>query len=209
MTDGRVQFNVRLSADVADQFREFVKSSEGKTDGTLGEHAENALLEYMDRDRDARVEEKVDRNRELLEELCDAVSEADGHTHTPDSDISEPSTSGSPTVERTRQIAKRLQSESDSVVSNDDVERAIVDIAGGHDQTVKKYKSELRRRGLCFEHPNRNSDLWYLDRGKWFSAVTRHAKSTPSPRKTTEKIVEDYPVTVQAIDGQLEVVTNE
>jgi hypothetical protein len=207
MSDDREQFNVRLPAEVADRFRAFVKEVEGKNEGTLGEHVETALLEYMDRGRDTRIEEKIDANRELIEQLQQTLSEETGHTHTPESGFSEPDTSGSPTVERTRKIAERLQSQAEIGVENEQVERAIVDLAGGHDQTVRKYKTELRRRGLLFEHPNDDSPMWYLEREPWFNAVKSYALETPDPEGTVSKVVDEYPVKTRQIADDLEVVS--
>jgi hypothetical protein len=207
MSDDRVQFNVRVNEKIADEFRAFVDDIEGKNDGTLGKHAEQAFLEYMDRGRDSRIEEKIEQNRELIEQIHDALSEADGHTHTPESGFSEPDTSGSPTVERTRKIAERLQGEGEIGVDTEQVERAIVDLAGGHGQTLRKYKSELRRRGLLFEHPNDDSPMWYLEREPWFHAVKKYASATPDPEGTVSKVVDEYPVKTRQIADDLEVVS--
>jgi hypothetical protein len=216
MSDDRDQFNVRLNAEVADRFRAFVQEAEGKTDGTLGEHVETALLEYMDRDRGSRIEDKIDQNRELIEQLHQTLSEGDGHTHTPESGFSgsqtqpqTPNTSGSPTVERTRKIAERVYDLTEVSAPTEQVERAIVDIAGGHDQTVQKYKKELRRRGLLFEHPSENADLWYVDRSEWAERVKNYARATPDAEGTADKVAEKYPLKFKNIDGSLRVVANE
>jgi hypothetical protein len=95
-------------------------------------------MEYLDHDRTARVEEKVDRVLTLLED-----SE---HTHTSDS-------SQQSVPQKARDIARRIYQNHETPVQGKDVEIAIEDIAGGDDRTIEKYKEQLKKRELLYAHP--------------------------------------------------------
>ena len=49
-------FTVKIDPEVAEKFRDFVTEIHGTTYGELGREVERALLEYMDKDRYARIE---------------------------------------------------------------------------------------------------------------------------------------------------------
>ena len=117
----------------------------------------DALLEYLDFDRYARIESQVRKNRDLLERTL-SVLEDDEHTHTRvDATASVP--------EKARTIARRIHANHDTPVSGADVEIAIEDIGGGVDRTVVKYKDQLKKRGLLYEHPMQ--PVWTDEREVW------------------------------------------
>jgi len=131
--------SVRVDPDVWSEFREQIDEWDGENPGHVGYHVEQALQEYIDTDRYARIEDKVDS-------VLAHVSDGGGaHTHT--------TTQASETVERARQIYRRLADNHGLVVKDGDVIRAVEDIAGADDRTVQKYKEVLKRRSLLFEHP--------------------------------------------------------
>jgi len=203
MSRDTVQLNVRVDSDVVEQFRAYTREHRGQIRGEMGQLVENALVEYMDNDRTARVEDVVRENNDLLNELADTLSEAGGHTHTPSDSVS----GGSETVEKTHEIKERLDANHGTGLTEAELNRAITDIAGGHPQTKQKYRNELKQRGLAFEHPNDHSDVWFLDREPWFAQVKAYASSTPSPEKTIDDILTDYDVQTRKVDGRLELVS--
>lgn len=123
-----------LTDEEASQLSEWADKS-GKSESAL---LREAVIEYLDNGRGARIEEKVDR---VLSLLGDAE-----HTHTRDG----PSQS---VPEKARSIARRCHSNHDMPMKGADVEIAIEDIAGGDGRTVSKYKEQLKKRGLLYEHP--------------------------------------------------------
>jgi len=189
---------VRVDPDVWDEFVSWVVETEGQKSGELGRHVENALSEYIDHGRGARIEEKVDR-------LCDAVlRDDDAHTHTPQKAMS----SGSDSIERVRDICRRLQSNHDEVLKDDHVTQAIEDIAGIDDRTVRKYKRLLRKRGLLFEHPGKRP-LWTFDTTTWNKWIVDYG-NVNGPGEV-EEYLDPYPATATWADGaaQIEVTRDE
>lgn len=174
----REPWTMRIDSDVKVEFKEQVDEWDGENTGHYGYHVEQALKEYMDKDRYARVEDKLDR-------VLAHVSDGGGsHTHK--------TSSGSGTVERAREIYKRVANNHGLVVKDDDLVRAVEDIAGADDRTVNKYKGILKRRGLIFEHPA-DSPVWTTDREKWVSWVENHVDNDPT--LSIPDVIEDYGMT--------------
>lgn len=117
-----------------------------------------AILEYTDRDRTARIEDKVDRVLSVLDE--------DEHTHTRRSASSNPQKS---VPEKARLIVERIRSNHDMPVKGKDVEIAIEDYAGGDNRTLDKYKSQFKKRGLLYEHPVQ--PVWTDEKTEWVKWV--------------------------------------
>lgn len=178
----RVPRTVKVDRETWDAFVAFVVDAHGSKRGNLGREFENALAEYMDRDRYARIESKVD---EVLARLPD---EPRGHTHTPSSVDQQASES----VQKVRAIADRVYSNHAPVVRDADVERAIEDIAGGHKDTIAKYEELLRKRGLLWEHPDEHSPVWTTDRKQWAQWVDNYEEGVPSV--DLADLVGPYPV---------------
>jgi len=133
-----------------------------------------AIMEYTDRDRAARIESKLDR----------VLSSLDGetHTHTP------PKKSAS-VPERARSIARRLYEHNDMPVKGSAVEIAIENVAGGDDRTVSKYKEQLKKRGLLYEHPMQ--PVWTDQKREWVQWVENATVDTD-----VHEWVDQYDVTV-------------
>lgn len=132
-----------------------------------------------------------------LAELADAVSEPTTHTHK--------QTKGSETVEKTRAIAERLQTNHDApVIDQSDVERAIKDIAGGDPRTLEKYKDELTERELLYRHPNDDVPSWFLDRDMWLDKVATHARQYRDPRRELSNVLSEYGLAVGDIRNESE-----
>jgi len=142
--------SIRLDPDVYHEFVAWVEATEESKRGEIGRHVENALKEYIDHGREARIEEKVDKVLARLSEQPTA------HTH---------KQRGSETVEKCRAVHRRVTSNHGTTIKADDVERAIEDIAGADDRTLDKYKSMLKRRCLLFKHPK--SPVWTPEQDKF------------------------------------------
>lgn len=127
-----------------------------KTDKSLAHLLREAVLEYTDRDRTARIEEKVDKALTLLEN--------EEHTRTQESDADGTQKS---VPEKAREVARRIYQNHDSPIKGKDVEIAIEDLAGGDERTLKKYHEQLKKRGLLFEHPVQ--PIWTDSKREWVS----------------------------------------
>lgn len=164
------------------------------------------IMEYLDRDRSKRVEEVVRENSDRLEQLVGALLDDEVHTHTSEDHV----TKASETVEKTREIADTVNKRYNGTgLKTKELDRVIKDIAGGDPRTIRKYRRELIERGHAYEHPNENSDVWFLDREPWLNQVERYAHSTPDPRATAKDVLRDYPVTTHEVIGDKVVVAED
>lgn len=172
---------VRVDPDVWAAFREQIDDWDGENPGHVGYHVEKALNEYIDHDRYARVEDKLDR-------VLAHVSDGGGtHTHKPAKGMH----ASSRATEKTREMIQRIQSNHGEIVKNADVERVIEDIAGADPRTLQKYKRLFRNRGLLFEHPG-NSGVWTPDVDEWVSWLTDYGQLN-GPDAARE-MADEYPV---------------
>jgi len=127
-----------------------------ETDKSVSHLLREAVLEYTDKDRTARIEEKVDRALTILE--------SGEHTHTQDMP------GGSQSVpEKARAIAKRCYENHSMPMQGQDLKIAIEDIAGADDRTIEKYKDQLKKRGLMYTHPLQ--PVWTDSKRKWVKWV--------------------------------------
>jgi hypothetical protein len=176
--------SVRVDPDVWTAFREQIDEWDGENPGHVGYHVEEALKEYIDRDRYARIEDKLDS-------VLGHVSDGGGtHTHTPTATASD-------TVERAGDIHRRVVDNHGTVIRDDDLVRAVEDIAGADDRTVRKYKGILKRRSLLFEHPA-NSPVWTADRQQWVSWVENHVDNDPT--LSVLDVIDNYDITAERYD---------
>ena len=168
----------------------------GKSESAL---LRQAVLEYLDRDRTDRIEDKLDEVLTRLPEDGVASEAATTHTHKPDTPMNQ---SGSTATEKAREIVRRLQSDHDGVVKDSDVVRAIEDIAGVDDRTIRKYKSLFRRRGLLFEHPG-ESPVWTFDSDEYLDWLRDYARL--NGQEAAEEVAEEYPVSVMATNQGIQI----
>jgi len=182
MTD-REPRTVRIDPDVWDEFVEFVVETEGQKRGYTGQHVENALSEYVDRDRYARIEEQVSENADLLNEIRGLVSdESAEHTH-----------KGPTTVrEKAERIVTDLKTGDDHIIPTEDVEQAIREHAGSSDRTFDKYKRELKELGGLYEDPHSGSEVWTVDRMVWVQWATNYVDGVPDA--SVMELIADYPM---------------
>jgi len=145
-----------------------------------------AVLEYLDHDRNARIEAKVREIDDKLERTLTLLDE-DEHTHT------SKQSKASSTVEKARSIARRIHSNHEPPVKAVAVERAIEDIAGADDRTLDKYKDILKKRGLLYRHPS-ESPVWTDDRREWAGWVESYVNATPSA--SVDDYTDDYSIEI-------------
>lgn len=179
----REPWTVRVDPEVRAAWREQIDEWDGENPGHVGYHLEQAMKEYIDTDRYSRIEDKLDN---VLAHVSEGGST---HTHT--------SNRASDTVERARDIYERIADNHGLVVRDDDVIRAIEDIAGADDRTVGKYKEMLKRRSLLFEHPS-GSAVWTTDREKWVGWVESHVDNDPT--LSVSDVTDDYGITIDRYD---------
>lgn len=178
---------VRVDPDVWDRFVAQVQEWEGQKHGEIGRHAENALEEYIDQDRLARVEEKLDT-------LVAHVNQ-ENRTHTRTTE------QASETVEKARSVHQRVADNHGTVVKGDNLVRAIEDIAGADPRTVDNYKGILKRRGLLFEHPG-DSPVWTVELDRWVKWTENYVDNNPPI--DVHDVIEDYGIDLEQYDQTAE-----
>lgn len=130
-----------VNEETAEAFRAQVAEMYGKADGNLSLAGENALREWTDKDRAARIEDKLDEVLTHLDEKPDerernrAVSSGDG-----------------------KRVRNRQNSIADDLpekqwVGEDVVDRLIAKHAGDSADTLRKYKKRLKQEGDLIELP--------------------------------------------------------
>ncbi len=165
MTD-RVQPGGRIDPEIKKQFKEYVQENSTGNKGDYSRLLERALVEYMDNDRGARIESKID-------ELHEKFDEIEAPPPTPSDDESErerqsATSSNDPfggyntrTEETVAAIAADL--EGSNSVNESMLETAIEDNAGASYKTLKKYKRLLKKQGMAIPSPHVEEDLFYTD----------------------------------------------
>lgn len=175
-----VSVNLRVNEDDWEAFKQFVVQTHGQKYGNLGREASNALSEYADNDRLARMESR-------LETIEAYILENDSsHTH-----------KGTDSVKKTERIAEKLQNIDREVIPTDDVVRSIEDVAGGDGRTVEKYRRLLKSRGLAYEHPS-DSEVWTCNRDEWLKWAVDYVNNNPTVQRTD--VIEDYPIKYREIE---------
>jgi len=171
MTD-RVPLNTRVDEDVISDFREFTHDRKGKIRGEMGRLVERAMIEYMDHDRQARLEDGQEEMLDRLDRLTAALSEGNG-THTHKGGVSPTTVS-----EKSEIIASKVREEHDRALHVRDLNRAIKSVAGGDDRTLAKYHDQLRDGRLVYSHPSEGSDVWFIDPATWAEVVENYVDNT-------------------------------
>ena len=192
----RKTLSVKVDEDVADNFRDFVHEKKGKIRGELGREVENAMREYMDRDRFARVEENQAETHELLNSVLGALSEnSTTHTHTGDV---KPMT----VTEKRDLIAGKLRDREAPIMPERDVVDAIESVAGGDDRTIRKYMGSLRRSGKAFDHPSSDSTAWTTDAEQFATWALAEFESRPDA--SMRDILDAYAMDVREYEDLLD-----
>lgn len=181
MTD-RVRIVGRIDPEIKKQFQEYVEETLGGKQGDQSRAMERALKEYMDNDRAARIESKVDDVLDQLDEMestppprSDESSERERQSTTSSNDPF--SGFNNRTEEAVAAITADLP-ESTSITESM-LETAIEDNAGASYKTIKKYKRLLRKRGLAIPSPLPEEDKWYTDQTPLVLACETNEQVTP------------------------------
>jgi len=186
MTD-RSSHSARFSDETWDEFTSWVEEVEGQKHGEIGRHVKNALEEYMNKDRQARLEKNQHEMIEQLEDVRAALEAGEGtHTHKTKDGCNE--------SDLVTEIHREVVNNYDGAVKDEDVERVIIDVAElpvGDPRTIRRYKENLRKRGLLYEHPG-DPPIWTDDREMW----ARWANGTASSREHLEEACDPYPAQV-------------
>ena len=181
----RRKLNCRVDEDVISDFRGFVEDKKGKVRGELGREVENALREYMDRDRYARIEEEQEAMNEKLDAALAALAEGGEHTHT-----------GSATPqsqpEKAEQMAAILNERGQKVIPDEDVEDVIIDVAGHSERTINDYKELFKRKGHAYAHPSSDSHVWTVDVEVFARWVESHVNDVPDAHLMD--VIDPYPM---------------
>jgi len=185
MSDRSEQIKAYVTPAEKQQLKEWAE----ETDQSLSSLVRQAVLEYTDNDRAARIEDKLDR-------VLDTLDAEDTHTQTYSGGAA---TQGSQTVERTREIADRLYDNHGTIIDDSDVDRAVTDIAGGDPRTVEKYKGELRDRSLLYQHPNDDLERWYSEQEEWLTDVVDYTQQFASPLAKLTTVLQQYDLSVSEV----------
>ena len=170
-----------------------------KTEKSQAHLLREAVLEYLDHDRAARIEDEVRDISETLEHVLEAVSNSDNthtHGHVPQS----------PSTERAREMIRQLLSEQDEVMKATAVELKIENLAGADDRTLRKYKKIFRKRGLLFEHPG-EPPIWTTEQDQFETWLRQYGNMNgPGPLK---EFLEPYPADCHTTPDGHEIVFEE
>ena len=187
----RKPLNTRVDEDVISDFRDFTHEKKGKIRGEMGRLVERALIEYMDTDRQARLEHDHERIEKKLDTVLATLSERPTtHTH---------KGHASPTTvtEKAETVAAKIRDMGNTVFPVADVEKAIKDVAGADDRTLDKYKAEIKDVGV-YEHPSSDSGVWTVDKSEWVSWVENYIDTVPDA--DIMDVLEPYPVSFDEYD---------
>lgn len=182
MTD-RVQPGGRIDPDIKEQFKEYVRENTGGNKGDYSRLLERALVEYMDNDRGARIESKIDDVLDKLDEFeptpptpSEEKSERERESATPSND---------PLAgfnERTKSSITAIANDlpDDAKIKEYALETAIEKNAGTSPKTIKKYKNLLKKTGLAMPNPLPDEDLIYTGATRLALACENNDKITPA-----------------------------
>lgn len=192
----------RVVAYLTDSERKQLRDWADEVDKSQSHLVREAILEYLDHDRTARVEERLSGIEDQLAELTDSLGDETTHTHKADT----PMQKASESTEKARRIIRRLRENHGKVIKNRTVEVAIEDIAGVDDRTKRKYKRLFRRRAYLFEHPGETA-VWTTDVDQWTSWVLDYARL--NGEEMTREVTDEYPMTVHATQSGVNIELGE
>jgi predicted DNA-binding protein len=172
-----------LSDDEKQQLERWADETEKSQAHLLRE----AILEYLDHDRAARIEDEVTDISEKLDDVLAQLDSDDTHTHTAMSD-------SLTTARKMIRVVQQDTNNEDGVVKDDDLVQVIENYAGVDDRTIRKYKDIFRRRGLLFEHPG-EAPLWTLQTDTWTEWVNQYANLNGGS-EAAEEVIADYPASI-------------
>lgn len=137
---------VKVDREVRENFEEFVKAEKGRKYGEMGRMAERALAEYMDNDRLARIDSRLDEIQAHLE----SEKEESKNTHP-----------GKSVRDREESIISSVIHEEKVQVHRRELEKAIKEHNLTAGKTIKKYIKNVTERDV-FSHGNAPA-LWDVE----------------------------------------------
>jgi len=172
-----------------------------ETGKSMSDLARDAILEYTDKDRYDRVEQQLATMQEQLDTIQGVVTDGDTHTRKDGIEVGT-----SETVKKTREVASRLNQNHNEVLMQSELDRAIKDIAGGDPRTVEKYRSELKERSLAFEHPNSDSETWFLSVDSYLSDLVGYAQQTQRPEAIIQRELSAHAIERKEVSDKIEAI---
>lgn len=176
---GRETTRITVSVDreVAEEFREFTVEKKGRIRGEMGRLVEKAMLEYMDHDRYARIEQKQDEILELLEGGRSENAPQNKKKNS-GSEIEPKTDSVSVVDRRINSVVAELPN--DAKVSKPAL-RAIIQEAAGvtSDNTIRKYERLLRERSHVFPHPVQSENEFFTGEPKFAMKIETDSRIKP------------------------------
>jgi hypothetical protein len=103
-------------------------------------------------------------------------------------------------VEKARDIYQRITRNHESPIKQDDIDRAIEDIAGADPRTVEKYCEILKKRSLLFKHPT--SAVWTEERSEWAQWCDAYVNNDPEAHFMD--VIEPYSLSLDDFEHALE-----
>lgn len=181
MTD-RVQPGGRIDPEIKEEFKQFVEETTGGNRGDYSRLLERALVEYMDNDRGARIESKVDEVLDKLDEV--ESSPPPSSEQSLERERQSTTTSNRSTNSFNNQTEQAVQAiaadmPTDTSITESMVETAIEDNAGASYKTIKKYKRLLKKRGHAIPSPITQEDEWYTGLTSLSLTCENNDKITP------------------------------
>jgi len=189
-----------LTDDEATQLSEWAEETSKSESSLLRE----AILEYLDHDRTARLSEQLDCIEEKIDGLGTDSETETTHTHKDQGGMKR----GSDSLEKARKMVRRLQENHGDVIQDADVVRAIEDIAGVDDRTVRKYQDIFRRRGLLFDHPGENA-VWTTEGNQWLTWMEQYAALNGQTEVERVAAKYDHATVSVGFDGSLDITLSE
>jgi len=184
-----------LSPEAKEAFEKAVVEHFGQLNGFKSQAGEMALREWADRDRDARIEDKLDR---VLDELAPGPSEEslerERNSSNNDSNADETWPTG--------RVGSSLTAIEDALpstgtVSDEEIETAIEEHGGSAYKTVQKYWGLVEKHNLAFEVPGL-SDTYAVDPGGLAMACeTSDEVSAADVRNVVDEYVDDFGADLQ------------
>lgn len=185
------RLNLYVSPEAKEKFEAAVAEYYGQTDGYRSKAAELALREWADRDRDARIEDKLDR---VLEELDPDSSE---ETLERERDKSNDDDHGESKGWPTGPVGNSLTAIQDALpssgaVSEDVIQTAIEEHGGTAYKTVRKYWNLVEKHNLAMEIPDDTDEYAADSRGLAMVCETREDITAADVRKVVDDHADDF-----------------
>lgn len=179
----------RVDAQIYQNFKAYTREHKGHLRGELGRMLDRAMLEYMDQDRNSRIEDDL---AEILERLDTLADDQTTHTHTP---MQQRESSAKLDL-----IERELARMDTTVIHDDAVVGTIEDVAGIDPRTIEKYKRQLKRQGIAYKHPS--GTVWTPDATVWAGWVESHVDNDPTAELMD--ILLSYPIGLEEYEALVE-----